>query len=298
MRRLLTLLLGLSVFLSYSNLFAQEKAASSAPPKRLQLVIEEVKPGKGAAHEKSEAAWLATFLQANLPAYGIGMTSMTGRNEAWFVNTMGDSWTQWDKWDKQMSGNKMVTAELAKAATVDGELINGARTIYLSYVPEMSYRPDFKLGEYKYFLVNTIRVRPGHAKEFSDIRKAVNAAHEKANMDEHMVVYYAEMGGMGGTFYIFEPLKSIAAMDEIDKLHGDGSAYRKALGEDLAKMNRDFAQNGLISGQTDMFSINPRMSYVSESTAKLAPDFWMSKAALAKAKPAPMAKPAATKEGK
>jgi hypothetical protein len=296
MRRLLTLLLGISVCIGYSNLFAQDKAAPSGPPKRLQLVIEEVKPGKGAAHEKSEAAWLASFLQANVPAYGIGMTSMTGRNEAWFVNVMGDNWAEYDKWDKQMSGNKMVSAELAKASTTDGELLNGTRTVFLSYVPDMSYRPDFKLGEYKYFMVNTVRVKPGHGKEFSDIRKAVNAAHEKANMDEHMVVYYAAMGGMGGTFYIFEPLKSIGAMDELDKLHDDGSAYQKALGEDFAKMNRDFAQNGLISVQNDMFSISPKMSYVSESTAKLAPDFWLSKTALAKAK-APMAKPATTKEG-
>lgn len=294
MRRLVTLLLGLCVLMSYSNLFAQEKSADSGPPKRLQLVIEEVKPGKGAAHEKSEAAWLATFLQANVPAYGIGMTSMTGRSEAWFVNTMGESWSQWDKWGKQMEGNKTFAAEIAKVNAADGELLNGSRTVLLSYVPDMSYRPDFKLGEYKYFLVNTVRVRPGHGKEFSDIRKAVNAAHEKANMDEHMVVYYAEMGGMGGTFYIFEPLKSIADMDELDKLHGDGSAYQKNLSEDFQKMNREFAQNGLISVQNDMFSINPKMSYVSESTAKLAPDFWLSKTALAKAKP-----PAtANKEGK
>ena len=297
MRRLLTLFLGLSVCMSYSNLFAQEKTADSGPPKRLQLVIEEVKPGKGAAHQKSEAAWLASFLQANVPAYGIGMTSMTGRNEAWFINVMGDSWAEYDKWDKQVSGNKMVSAELAKASTTDGELLNGTRTVFLSYVPDMSYRPDFKLGEYKYFMVDTVRVKPGHGKEFSDIRKAVNAAHEKANMDEHMLVYYASMGGMGGTYYIFEPVKSIASLDQVDKLHGEDSAYRKALGEDFTKMNREFAQNGLISVQNDMFAIDPKMSYVSEETAKLAPGFWMSKTALAKARPAPMAKPTATKEG-
>lgn len=297
MRKLLTLSLGLCVLMGHSNLFAQEKTAGSGPPKRLQLIIEDVKPGKGAAHVKSEAAWLATFLQTNVPAYGIGMTSMTGRNEAWFVNIMGDSWADWDKWGKQMESNKVVAAELAKAGAADGELINGSRTIYLSYVPEMSYRPDFKLGEYKFFMVDTVRVKPGHGKEYEDLRKAVNAAHEKANMDEHMLVYYASMGGMGGTFYIFEPLKSIASLDEIEKLHDDGSEYQKALGEDFQKMSRDFSQNGLMSVQNDMFAISPQMSYVSENTAKLAPDFWLSKTALAKAKPAGRVVPAAKKEG-
>jgi hypothetical protein len=299
MRKLLTLVVGICVLMSYSNLLAQEKTSDSGPPKRLQLVIEDVKPGKGAAHEKSEAVWLATFLQTNIPSYGIGMTSMTGRSEAWFVNIMGDSWADWDKWGKQMDSNKAVAAELAKAGAADGELINGQRTYYLDYDPDISYRPDFKLGEYRFFLVDTVRVRPGHGHEFAELRKAINAAHEKVNMDEHMLVYYAGMGGAGGTFFIFEPLKTIASMDEIEKLHGDGSEYRKALGEDFQKMNREFQQSGLMSIENDMFAISPKMSYVSEATVKLAPDFWLSKTALAKARPmTASAVPAAKKENK
>ncbi len=299
MRKLLLLVLGISVFVAYSNLFAQDKKTDSSPPKRLQLVVEEVKPGKGAAHEKSEALWLATFLQSNVPAYGLGMTSMTGRSEAWFVNIMGDSWAEWDKWGKQIEANKGVSAELAKLGATDGELLNGVRTYYLDYVPDMSYRPDFKVGEYKFFMVDTVRVKPGYGREYSELRKAVNAAHEKANMDEHMIVYYAGLGAAGGTYFIFEPVKSISSLDEIDKLHEEGSEYRKALGDDFQKMSREFAQSGLMSAESDIFAISPKMSYVSEQTAKLAPDFWLSKAALAKAKPqAKVTTPAAKKETK
>lgn len=277
MRKLFTLVLGLFILLSYSTSAAQENKSATAPPKRLQLIIEDVKPGRGAAHEKSEVAWLAAFKKANVPAHGIAMTSMTGRNEAWFVNTMGESWAQWDAWGKQMQSNASVTAALDKAAAVDGDLINGSRTFYLDYVPEMSYRPDFKLGEYRYFMVDMVRVKPGHGREYSDLRKAVNAAHEKADMDEHMVVYYAALGAAGGTYFIFEPVKSVADLDEVDKLHGDDSAYRKALGEDFSKMNREFAATGLMSAESNIFAISPSMSFVSAEVAQAAPDFWTPK---------------------
>src|SRR4051812_36984785 len=242
MRKLLMLMFVACVFINYSNLFAQEK--TSGPPKRLQLIVEEVKPGKGAAHEKSEVAWLASFKRANVPVYGIAMTAVSGRSEAWFVNPMGDSWTQWDKWNKAVESNAAVSGELQRAAAVDGELINSSRTFYLSYVPELSYRPDFKLGNVRYFMVDTVRVKPGHGKEYADIRKAVNAAHEKANMDEHMLVYTANMGAAGGTYFIFEPVTSISTLDDVEKWHGDGSEYQKALGDDFQKMNREFASNG------------------------------------------------------
>jgi len=271
MRKLLGIALGLVVLLSYT-LSAQDHP--KGPPKRLQLIVEDVKPGRGAAHEKSEEVWLAAFKRTNLPIYGIALTSMTGCNEAWFINNMGESWAQWDEWGKKMQSDKVIAASLDKAAETDGELINGTKNIYLDYVPELSYRPDFKLADTRFFMVDTVRVKLGHGKEFSEIRKAVNAAHEKANMDEHMIVYYASLGAAGGTYYIFEPMKSIADLDEVDKWHGEGSAYQKALGDDFAKTNREFAANGLMSTESNMFAISPTMSYVSEEVAKDSPNFW------------------------
>jgi hypothetical protein len=258
---------------SYVPLIAQDTKTETGPPKRLQLIIEEVKPGKNAAHERSEVQWLSAYIKANVPSYGIALTSTTGRNEAWFLNPTG-TWTNWASVNKQIEENKVVTAEIAKVASSDGDMLNSTRTMYLEYVPELSYRPDFKLGEMRGFTVDVVRVKPGHGKEFSEIRKAVNAAHEKANMDEHMIVYYASMGSASGTYYIFEPFKSVADLDEVDKTHGEDSSYRKALGDDFQKMNREFALNGLVYMETNMFSINPAMSWVGEDVAKMAPTFW------------------------
>ncbi len=294
MRKLLIYVVGLWLLLGCLPLVAQD-----GPPKRLELIIEDVKPGKGAAHEKSEATWTAAFVKSKLPLYGIGMTSMTGRNDAWFVSDMG-TWANWESLNKQVDANAAMTAEVARIASTDGDLINGSHTYFLDFVPELSYRPNLNIGEMKYMMVDTIRVRPGHGKDFSDLRKAINAAHEKANMDEHMVVYYAAIGASGGTYFIFEPLKNVASLDDIDKWHGDDSAYQKALGDDFRKMSREFAATGLISTETNLLAINPKMSYVSQETAKAAPDFWNPKAVAVKAKPkdGTTATPAAQKEKK
>lgn len=296
MRKLAILLVSVLLLLSYVPLLAQD--VSHQPPQRLQLVVEDVKPGKSMAHQKSEELWLAAFKKANVPAYGIAMTSMTGHSQAWFINEMGKSWAELESWNKQIDGNAAVRTELAKAGETDGELISGSRTYYLDYVPELSYRPEFNLGDARFFMVDLVRVKLGHGKEFADIRKAVNAAHEKANMDEHMIVYYVANGAPSGTYLIFEPIKSIASLDEIDKWHEKDSAYQKALGEDFPKMNREFAMNGLQSVENNMFAISPEMSWVSEQTAKADPKFWNPKPAVAKSKPMKKeAAPAAQKEG-
>jgi hypothetical protein len=54
----------------------------------------------------------------------------------------------------------------------------------------------------------------------------------------------------------------------------------------------------LISTETDLFAVEPEMSYVSEQVAVAAPDYWHPKAVVAKAKKESAASPAAKKEEK
>src|SRR5260370_27608148 len=61
----------------------------SDPPPVIRVYVEQVKPGKNAAHEKSESAFARTFAKANYPAHYIGLSPMTGPNETWFVEAPG-----------------------------------------------------------------------------------------------------------------------------------------------------------------------------------------------------------------
>ena len=51
------------------------------PPKVLQIFREDVKVGKGAAHEKLEAAYAQAFKKAKWPTTYLAMSSVTGPGE-------------------------------------------------------------------------------------------------------------------------------------------------------------------------------------------------------------------------
>jgi hypothetical protein len=178
----------------------------------------------------------------------------------------------------------------------DGDLLSNTRSIYLTYNSDLSYRPGFNIGDYKYLMVDTIRVKPGHYPKFAEMWKAVNAGHEKANMDEHMLVYNAGLGTPAGTVYIFEPLKSLAEMDQVGKTHGKGSAYYEAIGDEGRKMMAEFGQNDQQFSRRDVLAINPSMSVVSEKVMAANPSFWKPKTAMAKAPATKGTTPAAKRE--
>ena len=260
-------------------------SASSGPPPVIQIFREEVKPGKGPLHAKTEAAFLVGYKKANLKYYYLGTTAMTGASEAWFFSAYG-SMEDVEKANMAMEANKAVQAELDRAGIADGDLLTGVRSTYLFYNKELSYRPDFNLGEYKYFMVDTYRVKLGHYEKFAELRKAVNAAHEKANIDEHMLVYNVGLGAPAGTILVFEPMKSLKEWDDSAKTHGKGSAYYEAVGDAGRKMFTEFAREDEQFFVRDFLAFSPGMSFLSEKVIASNPSYWKPKAEMAKAPPA------------
>jgi hypothetical protein len=270
-------------------------SASAGPPPVLQLFREEVKPGKGPLHAKTEAAFLASYKKAGLKYYYLGTTTMTGPSEAWFLSAYS-SMEDVEKANLAFEANKAVQAELDRANIADGDLLTGVRSTYLFYNPELSYRPNFNLGEYKYFMVDTYRIKLGHSEKFAEMRKAVNAAHEKANLDEHMLVYNVGLGAPAGTIMVFQPVKSLKEWDESGKTHGKGSAYYEAVGDDGRKMFTEFAREDQQFFVRDFLSFSPGMSFVSGNVMAANPSFWTPKPAMAMAPAKKATTPAAMKE--
>jgi hypothetical protein len=263
-------------------------SASPGPPPVIQMFREEVKPGKSPLHAKTEAAWVAAYRKANLKYYYLGTTSMTGPSEAWFFSAYA-SMEDAEKAQMALEANKAVQAEIDRVGVADGDLLSGVRSTYLFYNKELSYRPDFNLGEYKYFMVDTYRVKLGHGEKFADLRKAVNAAHEKAKIDEHMLVYNVGLGAPAGTVLVFQPIKSLKEFDDFPKTHGKGSAYYDAVGDAGRKMFDDFAREDEQFFVRDFLAFSPGMSFLSEKIIASNPTYWKPKTEMAKA-------PAAKKE--
>src|SRR5579862_9420346 len=78
------LTLSLTTATLFCAIAAAQAQAPSGPPPILRIYVEHIKPGKGAAHQKSEALFVRAFTKAKSPSHYIALESMTGSDEAWF----------------------------------------------------------------------------------------------------------------------------------------------------------------------------------------------------------------------
>jgi hypothetical protein len=260
---------------------AQAQETSLHPPKIIVTAREVVKPGKIAAHEKSEAGWPAMFSKANWPVHYWAMSSMTGQNRVLFMAGY-PSMADWEKDNLAQQNNAAMSATEDMLSTKDGEFLSSSETAVLTFMPDLSYQPDIPIKGLRYFQITVLRIKPGHSGHFEDIRKMVRAAHEKAGLDEHYWIYQFTMGQPAGSFVIFESRNSLAEIDHGGEMHG--KAYQDALGGDAEKKFMEFRTQAVEGSETQLFVLSPKMSYPSQFVIDADPDFW---------KPAPAKMPAA-----
>ncbi|MGI9102907.1 MAG: hypothetical protein ACR2IF_10740 [Terriglobales bacterium] len=255
------------------------------PPKVLEIFREDAKPGKAIAHRKHEAAWTQAFIKAGYP-YSLAISSVTGPDEDWFI-TPFDSFADIEKLNA-----KMETAAFQQIMETyspkETDFLTESRAITAKYRADLSYQPDFKVGEYKYFNVLIVRYKLGSGPE--DVHKIVAAAREKTHPEYHQVVYQVNSGMPVGTYLYFTPVKSMAEWDQPpDKAYGEAikeGGFDAAVAKDVQFVD------------TRLFAFNPKLSYVSADVAKANPSFWNPKPAMAKtaASGEKPAAPAAKKE--
>jgi hypothetical protein len=239
--------------------------AEGTPPALLQIEREELRPGKGAPHAVNEAAWAAAYTKAQSPVHWLGMTSVTGPSEAWFLTGL-DSYAELEKNDASTELNPALTAERDKLAAADGELVTRTSTIIASYRPALSYQPNVKLPNMRYMTVNLMRVKAGHVPEFTDAWRMIVDGHKKANMDEHWAVYQVESGMPDTTFLFLYARKSLAEIDASGPIHA-AAGYRDAVGDSGRRQMTDVNQNGIELTQTMHFRLRPGMSTLSKEWA-------------------------------
>lgn len=244
-------------------------------PKMLQIIREQVKPGKGGAHEASEAVWAGAYAKAKMPNGWLGMTALTGPNEAWFLTPLG-SWAELEKNIKAEEANEALTAEVQKISAQDGELLNGSTGVVARFVPEMSYQPKTNLAAMRYMQVTLYRLKPGHGRDFTNAWKEVVAAHEKVKMDEHWAFFAVSSGMPSPTYLYLQSARSLADIDQVGPMH-EADAYRNAVGEDGRARQQEMTQAAVEWTQGLLFAFNPKMSYVPKSWVDADPAFWAPK---------------------
>lgn len=251
-------------------------AAADAPigtkrPKVLQILREEVKPGRGPAHQKNEAGWPAALRKANNKGYYL---AMTGGSEAWFLNPY-ESFAAVEAQAKSDQANVPLTGELDRLWAQDGEMLSNTSSLTAVLNEGLGYRADWDTAKMRYYAVTLVRLQPGYGRDYEQVRKLVNAAHDKAKVDERWSVYEVITGAPDDTYIFFSPLASLAEWDKYDAMHG--KEYQDALGDDGQKRVREFNRDAVKSSETRLFEFNTKMSYLPKELTDRDPEFWTPK---------------------
>jgi hypothetical protein len=279
MRKTITVVSMTALCLAGSVALQAQEPSKGGLAKYLQIYREEVKPGKGGAHEKIETGWPVALGKAGSKGHYLALTT-TGM--AWFV-TPWETMAAAEQDEKAVNASAGAMAELERLSAADGEVLSKHSSLWAQHVPELDYHADWDPAKMRYVMVTMVRVKPGYGQEYQSIRKMVHEAHEKAKVDEKWAIYQVMTGAPQGTYLIFAPVASMAEIDRGDDLHG--KAYQDTLGEDGRARAREFQREGLQGAETTLFSISPKMSYVPKALADRDPDFWSPKPAAPAKKP-------------
>ena len=290
MRRILALMAAFALLVPAVMAVAQtqQHEMNPGPPKILNIIVEHSKPGKSIAHRKHEAAWTQAFIQAGSFPYSLAISSATGPDEDWFM-TGFQSYAEVEKWNESLETKAAYRKVMETFVPKESDYVQESSSVLADYRSDLSYKPDFKLGEYRYFNVALVHCRPGV--DVQDIYKILNGARAKANLDIHGVVYEVRSGMPVGTYLAFYPVRSLEQWDA-----PMNKEFEAALKE--ANFSDTFGKS-VISVEFRLFAFNPRLSYMPESVTKLNPTFWnVARTELAKATPAKATTPAAKNESK
>jgi hypothetical protein len=277
MNKLSPFLLGLSLAAAGGSLAAAQDQTPPAvtAPKYMQIIVEYTKPGKGgAAHDKTENAFVQAATKANFPIHYIAFNAMSGKPRAIFIS-------HFDSFEAVQTAGKVFAdpayaEEFERINTADGELVDSINQLIFKYVPELSYHPHGPNPHARYLEARILHVRPGHGKDFEDLVKVWIAANDKAGSSNHWGAYRVEYGEQVGS-YVF--LTDDESMADIDKSEAQAPKFMEVLSEADRRDARELRTEAIDTDRFELYAVNPTQSYPPEEFVKADPDFWASKAA-------------------
>ncbi len=255
-------------------------AFAQNPSAVLQITREVVKEGHSSIHEKTDTDFPQILRKSKFSYHVIALNSMSGANEVWFVigyPSFEDVAKGGGEFDKQpLKGD----FDLQDAR--DGEHRVSSRSMTAVYRKDLSYHPELAiLGKTRFLTIGSYRIKLGHEEDMLAGSKTLYGAMDKASLQFPVLAYQVIAGVPDGLFLFIEPMESLKTMDEAP---ARDRALIGAMGaENFSRFNKGTGDL-FTTMETDLFSVNPKLSYMSKETEDADPDFWRPKPS---AKPAP-----------
>lgn len=261
------------LLLASGTVNALAQALPATQPKFINIYREQVKLGHDAAHAKTEAAWVAAFEKAKSPATYLALASTTGLPEVWFVEPF-ETYSALGKAREGNTANAALTAELELIAPADAAHVDAARAIEAVGRPDLSHGTYPNLNLQRHWEITVLRVRPGFEPMFADVAKMYKAVVTRAMSKASWRMYEVTAGMVGPTYFIFSSVVDYAGFDAS---MADGMALQGKMTAEEGALWVRFGKEALISAESNRFSLNAGMSYVTAETKATDPKFWAKK---------------------
>ena len=265
-----------------------EEATPLGPPPVLLINREEIKPGRMGPHEKNAAKFVAIENKANADNYRLGLTPVSGDNNAVLYLEGYESFEEMEKvqqkFEATVATNASLQADLDQNTAQGADMHASQKTALAVYRSDLSFRPVRMddVAKARYFGVTTTRLYIGQTPDYETYTKALNAAREKANADwVHTAVYQVVSGAPAATFVTFTTYRSLKEWDDnTAKMVERNKTIDEALGGDeVVKGRRKLAKEMIAEVSSALYAMSPSISRPSPQFMAYDPGFWKPKAA-------------------
>jgi hypothetical protein len=250
------------------------------------MVREEIKTGKVGPHAIEANGTVQIWAKAKSPNHRLAMVPIAGNtNEVlyvWPFNSFGDLEKATANLNK-IGDTHSVDFDRLSALNKGDDYHSSQRDMIATFRDDLSYGAQHDIRQMRYVRTQFIRIKPGTARDWEESRKILKAAHEKAKINESMLVYQITGGMQSGTYIVFIPWKSLEEMASIPH----GKEYWDGMGEDNRKKMDRLSSESVLFDDLVIYAFDPQLSYAPAEFAAADP-FWKFKPM--GVQPAPIAK--------
>jgi hypothetical protein len=246
--------------------------AKAGPPKFLNMVHQELKPGRTGAYDELETSIARIYNRESIPVFWVELESLTGPAEVLYLNLFDSSEEMAKAMDALSTGlaahPELVQMQdrLLQENTSNGTTVLGVRR------DDMGYRANtIDFSKMRILRLSTVFAHPGYERAFMETEWSLSEASEKVHAQSAWAVYEVVGGLPEPAFVIVTPMQSLQDMNDIFET---SQTLKKREGGALQQHLQELARIAYGTSDTRLFSVGQKMSHVSKKFAAGDADFW------------------------
>ncbi|HZP32151.1 MAG TPA: hypothetical protein VFB23_02220 [Candidatus Acidoferrales bacterium] len=246
--------------------------ANSGPAKFLNMVHQELKPGRVGAYEDLESSIARIYNRENISAYWVELESITGPPEVLSLNFYDSS----EEMARAMDVLNSALAAHPELVQMQDKLLQenttSGTTVLAIRREDMGYRANtIDFSKMRFLRVSTVFAHPGYERAFMETQWSLSEASEKVHAQAAWAVYEVIGGLPEPAFVIVTPMESL---QEVAGIFEANDSVRKSEGGALQQHLQEMARVAYNSSDTRLFAVEPKVSHVSKQFAASDTQFW------------------------